>query len=259
MYDTSQEWKKMEVKFIQVEEKKKSQIELLRNEIDFRAAPEPPKFFDQEIYKRPVSPIAVRQPYLPPPRSPSPDFDLVRAALMSRPPPPIMSRRSPTPPPPSPPRRARPRSRSRSRSQERSRKRRSRSRGRSRNNSRGRRRDSRDKKRDRSRSRDRKRPPSADSDVIEVSSTAPQPDISAKKANTNSPPRLNLPVKNYQSHRDSQMEVEPAGGDFEIVDSLADLADFSQMYRKARVQMHSLNFPVENFYTGYLEAFVREE
>ena len=189
------------------------------------------------------------QPYLPPPRSPSPDFDLVRAAVYGQRvrPPPIMSRRSPTPPPPSPPRRARPRSRSRSRSRERSRKRRSRSRSRSRNRSRGRR----DKKRDRSRSRDKHRPPSADSDVIEVSATAPQPEIPAKTVSTNSPPRLNLsPVKNYQSHRDSQMEIEPTQGEFEIVDSLAD-----SMYRKARVKiylMYSLNSLVANLCPFFL-------
>ena len=57
MTETAKEWRKMEVKFIQVEEKKKSQIELLRSEAEFRNAPPPPDFFNTDIYQRPVSPI----------------------------------------------------------------------------------------------------------------------------------------------------------------------------------------------------------
>ena len=119
----------MEVKFIQVEEKKKCQISLIRNEIEFRNCPAPPKFFSEDIYNRPVSPIPERRPYLPPPRSPSPDFELIRAALHPAP-----SRSRPSPPrrspprsrirSPSPPRRKQTRSRSRSRSRDRNRRRR---------------------------------------------------------------------------------------------------------------------------------------
>jgi hypothetical protein len=52
----AKEWRKMEVKFIQVEEKIKSQIELLKSEAKFHDAPPPPDVLNTYIYQRPVSP-----------------------------------------------------------------------------------------------------------------------------------------------------------------------------------------------------------
>ena len=218
----------MEVKFIQVEEKKKSQIEYIHNEVAFRNVPAPPKFFSEDLFNRPVSPIPERVVWERE-RSPSPDLELIRAAVR-----PLISQNNR---PVSAVNRELPRSperrRRRSRSRSRSRERRKRRRGRGRSHS---------------RSPPRKRAASNDSDVIEVTSTTPQinprPPIpqnaSSSRPNlitlTKSPPRPLSSIRDedlyhhehppqFQSYPTSpayQMppQFQQPGDEFQIVDSL---------------------------------------